>query len=40
MNLIEFKVNRGKGAAVKKGLLKAKGQYILFQDADLEYDPQ
>ena len=22
-----------------KGLLKAKGQYILFQDADLEYDP-
>jgi len=37
--LIKSTKNNGKGAAVKKGLLKAKGQYILFQDADLEYDP-
>ena len=37
--LIKSSKNNGKGAAVKKGLLKAKGQYILFQDADLEYDP-
>ena len=31
--------NRGKGFSVKKGLLDASGTYIIFQDADLEYDP-
>ena len=38
--LIKLPTNSGKGEAVKKGLMKASGKYILFQDADLEYDPK
>ncbi len=38
-NLIELPENLGKGGAIREALKIAKGEYILFQDADLEYDP-
>ncbi len=37
--LIKRPRNGGKGAAVKSGLAVATGDYVLFQDADMEYDP-
>lgn len=37
--LIRRAQNGGKGAAVKDALAVATGEYVLFQDADLEYDP-
>ena len=34
------KENNGKGSAIRFGLMQVTGEYVLFQDADLEYDPE
>jgi glycosyltransferase involved in cell wall biosynthesis len=39
VRVIRHPGNRGKGAAVRTGIEAAKGDLVLIQDADLEYDP-
>lgn len=37
---VSYQKNRGKGHAVKRGVLRAKGDYIFFTDADLSFSPE
>lgn len=40
IRVLSHETNRGKGAAIRTGIAHARGEVILIQDADLEYDPR
>jgi glycosyltransferase involved in cell wall biosynthesis len=40
VRVVMHEANRGKGAALRTGFAHATGDYVLVQDADLEYDPE